>query len=213
LVGIIHWRKAAMAVYDLNAVIKGMQSCLGRSQRRLDRRQERLLQQLIDIGKDGKPKSLSWVSRLPSGDGGQRTYEFMRLPWVSLRSAEAMQIAPVSVAFDCHISQDQQPVTDQPPALTVIPVGKAKNKSPHAHRMSITLKGGGGFYEEISVDDQLIKEAGSDDIHIPWEILERRIAKWRILRALFSWKSISALLLAGLMAAVVLWFLGILRLP
>jgi hypothetical protein len=202
-----------MAVNDLNAVIKGMQSCLGRAQRRLDRQQGRLLQQLIDIGKDGKPKSLSWVSRLPSGDGGQRTYELMRLPWASLRSAEAMQIASVSVAFDCHISQDQQPATNQPPALTVIPVGKAKSKSPHAHRMSITLSGVDGNHDEISVDDHLVKVAGSHDIIIPREILDHRIARRRGLRALFSWKSVAVLLLVGLMVAVFLWLLGILRLP
>ncbi len=202
-----------MAVNDLNAVIKGMQSCLGRAQRRLDQRQDRLLQQLIDVGKDGKPKSLSWVSRLPSGDGGQRTYELVRLPWASLRSAEAMQITSVSVAFDCHISQDQPPATTQPPALTVIPVGKAKIKSPRAHRMSITLSGVDGIHDEISVDDHLIKVAGSQDILIPREILDHRLAKKRGLRALFSWKSLAALLLVGLSVVVLLWLLGILRLP
>lgn len=200
-----------MANIDINDVIKGMQSSMDRAQEKVDQRQKRLLEHLIEMGEDGEPKSLSWVSRLPSGDGGQRAYELVRLPWASLRSAASMKIDALSVDFDCYV--DQTPSEDSPraPRLTVTPTGKTKEKDPQVHNLKINLNSTDEDDAEIFLDEHLIKPAGSRDMAIPREILEP--VRQRGHRTLWGWKSVVALLLIGLSMAAWLWWKGILPLP
>jgi hypothetical protein len=202
-----------MAVYDLNDLIESWQSARKRAQKCSDRQQQRLLEHLIEIGGDGEPKSLSWVSRLPSGDGGRRTHELIRLPWASLRSTSPLYITTASVTFDCQMASGPSPSETAPRDLTLIPVSGRKAESPSAHRLEIKLGGGDEGFEEIRLDDHLLKAAGSDAIEIPLEIVEHRPAARHRRRKFSVWKSLTALVLIGLLAAALLWFMGVLPPP
>ena len=198
-----------MALYDLNDLFNGLQSARGRAQQRSDRRQQGLLEQLIEIGRDGEPKSLCWVSRLPSGDGHHRTHELLRLPWSSLRSAAPEYVTTASIAFDCRIP------TEKPASgsLTLIPARRRTDRSAPTHRLEIKLGPGDEDLDEIRLDGRRLKTAESDEIHIPPELFEQLSAHKHRRNKFAVWKLLMMLGLIGLLAAGVLWFLGILPRP
>jgi hypothetical protein len=193
---------------DLDTLMQGVQSSASEAQRRLDRRQERLLKQLIDIGRDGEPESLSWVCRLPSGTGGQRAVEMLRLPWASLRSAEAMRIARLSVSLDCRVDQSKtQP--DAEPEVRLRLVSRAKKNAGDVHRMRITAGETDCFQAEARLDGQLFKAIGDEKILLPRETLHQWVRDSRRIRRMSGLKW-AVLLMIGLSAftlSIVLWYL------
>jgi hypothetical protein len=206
-------KKCAMIVYDLDILAKRLQSTLDHAQDRLDRRQERLLQQLIDVGSDGEPKSLSWVCRLPAGDGGRSTFELLRLPWASLRSAEAVRIASISIGLDCRIVQDPALKPSRTSALTLIPAAKAKKADPNIYRMRIAATSGEGLQGSIYLDDQLLLPGDRGNFRLPAKETARRRATRRGSKGFWGWKAAALFLLAALSAVALLIHLGILHLP
>jgi hypothetical protein len=193
---------------DLDTLMQGIQSSVSEAQRRLDRRQERLLKQLIDIGRDGEPESLSWVCRLPSGTGGQSDVEMLRLPWASLRSAEAVRIGCLSVSLDCRVDQSKTR-TDAEPEVRLRPVARAKKNTGDVHRLLITAGETDGFQAEARLDGQLFKAAGDEKILLPRETLHQWVREFHRARRLSGLKW-AVLLMIGLLAltlSIVLWYL------
>ena len=193
---------------DLDTLMQGLQSSASEAQRRLDRRQERLLKKLIDIGRDGEPRSLSWVCRLPSGTGGQSDVEMLRLPWASLRSAEAMRIGSLSVSLDCRVGQSTTR-TDAEPEVRLRPVARAKKNAGDVHHLLITAGEIDGFQAEARLDGQLFKAVGDEKVLLPRDTLLQWARDSRRTRRLSGLKR-AVLLMIGLSAltlAVVLWYL------
>ena len=202
-----------MAIYDLSELIDSLQSARDRAQKRSEGRQQRLLEHMVEIGMDGEPKSLSWVSRLPSGDGGHRTHELIRLPWASLRSNAPGYVATVSITFDCEVAPQKASSDTEAGELKLIPVQGRKEDADRAHRLEINLGPGAHGSVEILLDDQLLKGAGSDAIQIPPEIVEELSAEEHRPRKLPLWKLLAAMVLSGVLAAAAVWFLGVLFPP
>jgi hypothetical protein len=193
---------------DLDTLMEGLQSCASEAQRRLDRHQERLLKQLIDIGRDGEPKSLSWICRLPSGTGAQRDVELLRLPWASLRSAEAMRIGCLSVSLDCRVDQSKTR-TDAEPEVRLRPVARAKKNAGDVHRLLITAGEIDGFQAEARLDGQLFKAVGDEKVLLPRDTLLQWARDSRRIRRMSGLKW-AVLLMIGLSAftlSIVLWYL------
>lgn len=199
-----------MALHDLNDLINGLQSARVRAQQRSDRRQQRLLEQLIEIGRDGKPKSLCWVSRLPSGDGRHRTHELLRLPWSSLRSAAPEYVAMASISLDCRIATEKSPASE---SLTLVPVRSRTGRSAPAHRLEINLGPGGEDLDEIRLDGHRLNIAEGDEIHIPPDLIEQLSAHKHRRNTSAVWKTLMMLGFIALLAAGILWFLGIVPRP
>ena len=202
-----------MTEHDLNHLVEGLRSAWDRAQRRSEGRQQRLLEHMIEIGRDGEPQSLCWVSRLPSGDGGQRTHELIRLPWASLRSAAPGYVATASITFDCEVAPQKASSDTETGDLKLIPVQGRKEESGTAHRLEINLGPIDEDSVEIRLDDQPLKAAGCDAIQIPPDIMEELSAEEHRPRKLPLWKALAAMVLSGLLAAVAVWFLGVLFPP
>jgi hypothetical protein len=92
--------------------------------------------QLIEVGKDGEPTFLSWVSRLPSGDGGHRTIELIRLPWAGMRDTQMMQVASVSIEMDCRVKDNEPADESHGSSMTIIPV-ESTGKSDYPKRSAV----------------------------------------------------------------------------
>ena len=187
---------------DLDTLMEGLQSSASEAQRRLDRHQERLLKQLIDIGRDGEPKSLSWICRLPSGTGAQRDVELLRLPWASLRSTESMRIARLSVSLDCRIDE-RRTRPDADPDVILRPVAGVKKNAGDVHRLQITAGEADGFQAEARLDGQLFKEVGHDEILLPRDTLHQWVRDAQRIRKVSGLKW-AALLVIGLLALTLL---------
>ncbi len=202
-----------MAKHDLIAITKMLNGCLQRAGGRLEQRQKRLIQQLIELGKDGEPKTLSWRCRLPSGDGRYRTQELLQVPWASLRNPESMQISSLSITFKGKITADKRTAAGSPPALIMTPTGGTGREGADNHQLQITLGGaekGGG---RISLDNVTIKSSESEDIEIPGQLLDRIRSKKPRSRAVVMWTCLSVILLIVMLAVVCWWFKDILEPP
>jgi len=196
---------------DLDTLMEGVQSCASEAQRRLDRRQERLLKQLIDIGRDGEPKSLSWVCRLPTGTGGQSNVEWLRLPWAGLRSAETMRIARLTVSLDCRVDESRTR-PDAGPDVRLRPVTRAKKNAGDVHRLLITAGETDGFQAEARLDGQLFKAVGDEGILLPRDTLHRWLRESRRIRRMsgLRWAILLMIGLLALTLSITLWYLPVL---
>jgi hypothetical protein len=193
-----------MAGYDLDDLIRALQSTVGKPRRTLRRQQEEILQQIIDLGEDGEPKYLTWVCWLPSGAGGERRYEMVRIPWAGLRSTEMMEISELSVEFNCKIRETQPQEVSNLSNLTVVPIGRSKKHKDKTHSIKIALRGPEGGEGEVTVDGVVLKETEDHRFLLSKEELSQVLRKGsgRIKR-LFRWRSLLLWLLLGLLMATI----------
>ncbi len=202
-----------MAEHDVFRLFKGLRAARDRAQLRSDRRQQRLLEELIEIGRDGKPQSLCWVSRLPSGDGSHRTHELIRLPWASLRSVAPHYVATASISIDCHVAPEKMRSEEATGDLTLVPVQERKAEAATAHRLEINLGSDDEDLDEIRLDGLGIKAAGSDEITLPPDLFEQLSVHRQRRNRLSIWKTLTVMALIVLLALGILWFLGVFSLP
>jgi hypothetical protein len=193
-----------MAGYDLDDLIRALQSTVGKPRRTLRRQQEEILQQIIDLGEDGEPKYLTWVCWLPSGAGGERRYEMMRIPWAGLRSTEMMEISELSVEFNCNIRETQPQEVSNLSNLTVVPIRRSKKHKDKAHSIKITLRGPEGGEGEVTVDGVVLKETEDHRFLLSKEELSQLLRKGSSrIKRLFRWRSLLLWLLLGLLMATI----------
>ncbi len=193
-----------MAGYDLDDLIRALQSTVGKPQRTLRRQQEEILQQIIDLGEDGKPKYLTWVCWLPSGAGGEHPYEMMRIPWAGLRSTEMMEISELSVEFNCKIRETQPQEVSNLSNLTVVPIRRSKKHKDKAHSIKITLRDPEGGEGEVTVDGVVLKETEDHRFLLSKEELSQLLRKGSSrIKRLFRWRSLLLWLLLGLLMATI----------
>lgn len=192
-----------MAGYDLDDLIRALQSTVGRPRRTLRRQQQEILQQIIDLAEDGEPKYLTWVCWLPSGAGGERRYEMMRIPWAGLRSTEMMEISELSVEFNCKIRETQPQEVSNLSNLTVIPIRRSKKHKDKAHSIKIALRGEGGE-GDVTVDGVVLKETEDHRFLLSKEELSQLLRKGSSrIKRLFHWRSLLLWLLLGLLMATI----------
>ena len=193
-----------MADYDLDDLIRALQWTVGKGQRALRRQQQEVLQRIIDLGENGEPKYLTWVCRLPSSDGGERSYEIMRIPWASLPSTEMLGISELSVEFPCRIRQTRPEEGSNVSSITVVPIRRAKKQEDKAHSIRIALRGPESGEGEVAVDGVALKKTGDDHLLLSQEELSELLRKNRSkIRPRFRWKSLLFWLLMGLLMATI----------
>ncbi len=90
---------------DLDDLQTTLQSARVKTQRALDQYEFGALSRVFDVDESGKPAFVVWQCRLPSGDGGERNHEMLRLPWDSFFESETL-LKEISVSFDCDISKE-----------------------------------------------------------------------------------------------------------
>jgi hypothetical protein len=192
-----------MAGYDLDFLVMALQSAVANAQRAVKRQQEAALQRVIDIGDDGEPKYITWVCSLPSGDGRERSYEMMRMPFASLRSNQLMAISELSVEFGCEIRRPPQHEGSSSSQLIIVPRKKTKKREEHAHRMRITLRGPDGGEGDVIVGGVVLKEIKDDRFPLSEYDLSQLLQKDRTKKRFFRWKSLFVWFLIGLLMAAV----------
>jgi hypothetical protein len=193
-----------MAGYDLDDLIRALQRTVGKGQRAVRRQQQEVLQRIIDLGENGEPKYLTWVCRLPSGDGGERSFEMMRIPWASLPSTEMMEISELSVEFPCKIRETRPEGRSDESTITVVPIRGSQKQKDKAHSIRIALRGPEGGQGEVTVDGVVLKEIENDRFLLAQEELSRLLRKdTRKIKPWFRWKSLLFWLLMGLLLATI----------
>lgn len=192
-----------MAGYDLDVLIRALQSTVGKGQHTLRRQQQEALQRIVDLGENGEPKYLNWVCWLPSGHGGECSYGMMRIPSTSLLSTEMMEISELSVEFPCKISETEPKEGSNVSNITVLPIRGPQKQIDKAHSIRIAMRGPEGGEGEITVDGVVLKEIGDDRFLLSKEELSQLLRKdGSRIRRLFRWKSLSFWLVGLLMATV-----------
>jgi hypothetical protein len=203
-----------MAGYDLNGLIGALKSTVGKGQRTLRRQQQEVLQRIIDVGENGEPECLTWVCWLPSGNGGERSYEMMRIRLASLPSTQMMEISELSVELNCRIKETQPEEDPNLSNITVVPIRKSKKQKDKANRIRITMRGPEGGEGEVTVDGVALKETDDDRFLLSKEELSQLLRKDSSkIKRLFPWKSpLFWLLIVLLMAttAALIIHLGVL---
>jgi hypothetical protein len=198
-----------MAGYNLDFLIMALQSAVANAQHAVRRQQEAALQQVIDIGDDGKPKYISWVCCLPSSDGGECSYEMMRMPFVSLRSNQVMVISELSVEFGCEIKKPLQQEVSNSSQLIVVPRRRTKKRAECAHRIRITLREPDGGEGDVIVDSVALKEIKDDRFLLSKYDLSQLLRKDSSrTKRFFRWKSpfvwfLISLLMAAITALII----------
>jgi hypothetical protein len=193
-----------MAIYDLDFVIEALHSAFCNAQSAVRRQQEAILQRVIDVGEDGEPKYLTWMCRLPSGDGGERAYEMVRMPFACLRSSEMMDVSELSMEFDCDIRKPQEQGLLNSNQLIVLPRRITKKRNEHTHSMRITLIGECGGEGNVTVDGMVLKGVNDHRFLLCEDDLNQVIVKNRrpIMR-LFGWKPLYVWFLIGLLVTAI----------
>ncbi len=128
-----------MTTYRLDELAKALQSTFDGSREKIDKQQTERLSKVINIDPLGQPEFLSWECRLPSGDGGERTFEMLRLPWAGLCRTETIDIAELSIELDCKVRKtSRRKDTDQAP-LTATPTKQDDPTKENTHRIKLSV--------------------------------------------------------------------------
>jgi len=129
-----------MATYRLHELAEALVSSFGRSQKKIDRHMARGIGKVIQMDNQGRPESLVWECRVPTGTGEDQTFEMLRLPWTSLTQTQGVKISEISITLDCNVEKkpstkegaDQTKITTPPKALP------GKRKKNHLVKLCVT---------------------------------------------------------------------------
>lgn len=124
-----------MATYNVDKLALALKATLDGSQETIDKQQAEQLKKIIDIDQRGHPEFLTWECRLPSGDGGERDYELLRLPWASFLESEKLDIAKLSIELNCRIKENSQHPETGRTQLTAIPAKRGSSGKEGVHRI------------------------------------------------------------------------------
>jgi hypothetical protein len=163
-------------------------------QAKLDEKQTDRLRKLISIGEDGQPEALSWECRLPSGDGGERTYNILRLPWASLNPPQRMVIKELSLEFACDVKKSKSRASNAPEEYRIIPTGSIPTDKAHAHNFKLVASADNDYLPELTINEQTIEEFLDD---FDEQLVEKKRRRLKIL-----WGAIIAVSTLGLAAFI-----------
>ena len=142
-----------MTAYRLDEFVKSLQSTVDKTQKTLDEQQADGLRKVVNLDQNGQPEFLTWECRLPSGDGGKRTYEMLRMPWASLYPSESMEVTELSVEFNCDIKKAKPSSADSQPKYTVTPTRHKQADKKQGHEFKMHLKATDDFAPETTIDE------------------------------------------------------------
>ncbi len=141
-----------MTAYRLDEFVKSLQSTADKTQKTLDDQQADGLRKVVNLDQNGQPEFLTWECRLPSGDGGKRTYEMLRMPWASLYPSESMGVTELSVKFNCDIKKARPGSQKSQPKYTLTPTRHKQADKKQGHEFKIDIKATNDFVSETTID-------------------------------------------------------------
>lgn len=147
-----------MTTNGLDELLKSIHSTADNVQKKMEEQQTDRLRSIINADKNGQPEFLTWECRLPSGDGGKRTYEILRLPWASLYPAESMGIKELSIEFDCDIKEVKRKITSSQPEYMITPVSHKRSDKKHGHKLKLVAQSINDFIPESTIDELPIND-------------------------------------------------------
>jgi hypothetical protein len=142
-----------MTTNGLDELLKSIQLTADNAQKKMEERQSDRLRSIINVDQNGQPESLTWECRLPSGDGGKRTHEILRLPWALLYPAESMGIKELSIEFDCDIKKVKQTSTSSQPEYMITPMGHKRSDKKYGHNLKLVAQAINDFVPESTIDE------------------------------------------------------------
>lgn len=138
-----------MARPDLDDLQATLLSARVKTQRALDKHELGALSRVFDVDESGNPAFVVWQCRLPSGDGGDRNYEMLRLPWDSFFESEHL-LKEISVSFDCDISKEASGTGGAPESYMLRP--RKPDRSGLRHRFEMKLDADNDYVAEVTMD-------------------------------------------------------------
>jgi len=134
---------------DLEDLREALLSAGDKTRHSLDNHELGVLSRVFDVDENGKTTFVVWECRLPSGDGGERNYEILRLPWDSLLQSENA-LKEISIAFDCEIDKDQTTDDEKPAHYRLRP--QKPDPSRPLHQFKMRLEAEHDYVAEATMD-------------------------------------------------------------
>jgi len=147
-----------MTTNGLDELLKSIHSAADNAQKKMEEQQSDRLRSIINADQNGQPEFLTWECRLPSGDGGKRTHEILRLPWASLYPTESMGIKELSIEFDCNINEVKRKATNSQPEYMITPVSHKRSDKKHEHKLKLVAQSINDFIPESTIDELPIND-------------------------------------------------------
>lgn len=141
----------AMTTCRLDEVGQALAAALERGQAQINRNQLRRLNATITVDRQGRPEFLAWECRVPTGDGGERPFALLRLPWASLCHTETLQLSELSIELDCAVSAAPGEAGQQA-VLQAVPVMKRPAAPGKTHRVKLSARPLAS-HAVVSIDD------------------------------------------------------------
>ncbi len=135
---------------DLADLQASLRAACGETRRKLDDYELGTLSRVFDVDANGRPAFVVWQCRLPSGDGGERNYEMLRLPWDGFLQNETM-LKELSISFDCEISRQDASKKGEAATYTVR-LKKAGRSGVQQHRFEMKLDADNDYLAETTMD-------------------------------------------------------------
>lgn len=194
------------ATNTLEDLVKSMQITGDKAQKALDRCEIGVLSRVIDVDEEGRPAFVVWECSLPSGDGGERRHEMLRLPWDSFYESENV-IAELSVEIDCEIREKLPTARDSETHYTLRPGkrGLTCRFGKQQHKFKLSLEADKDYVAEATVDgipldefleesESLLKEGKAPIFKRIWPGLNILSSRWLILIVVLVTAAITTLL-------------------
>jgi len=141
-----------VATRELNDLLMYMQSTAQGAQQKIDEMQLQKLHSVINAGQHGQPDSLSLECQLPTTDGGQKKYEFLRVSLTSLCASESLQIKEISLEFACDVKKEKPKRSDFVSRYVITHRGKECAEKEHCHDFKVASGIDSDFQAQASID-------------------------------------------------------------
>ncbi len=128
-----------MASNRLDDVANALRDSFEKSQETIAQQQSSRLSRLINMDEQGEPDYLTWECRLPAGDGQERNFELLRMPYASLSHTQTYDIAEVSIELDCKIKKNKAQNKQSQPTFTATPVKREEANQEELHRLKLKI--------------------------------------------------------------------------
>ncbi len=148
-----------MRKFDLESLVRALQSAVRDAQTYVERRHWELLHQLVERGSDASVRSTALSLSLPARDGAGGD-EAVRLPLLSLVDRRPARIAELSMEFDCEL-REVRPKNGSDAARRIVVFHGLDVLRRNRHRVKVTIFGRDGQRAEVMRDGTLIEEVES----------------------------------------------------
>jgi hypothetical protein len=128
---------------------KSIQKAVETAQDEVRHGQEARLRRLLDVDGEGRVNAISWSTDAPDGSGLRG-----ELPLLTVRGADMMQIAELSLEVDCTVERGRSGEADD---LYLIPQNRTDPPAEGTHRLCVTVEGSEKPGARVTLDGHHLK--------------------------------------------------------